>query len=366
MGYVTVIIAGVVGMLAGALVGYYGKCQSSACALMGSPLRGALFGAVLGAALAAAAGCRKASGPGGPSGGASKPLTPVATAEAFDRQVLQAAQPVLVDFFATWCGPCKQLAPTLERLAADYEGRAGFVKVDVDQSPDLAQQYDIQGYPTVLLFRGGQEIERWLGGRDEGVYRKALEAAIGRAGAAPVGAPKETAMTERTGQVSFKGKPLTLIGPKIEICQAAPDFTAVGNDLSEVKLSDFRGKTVVLAVAPSLDTPVCDRQTRRFNEEAGKLGQDVVVLTISMDLPFAQARWCGAAGVKHVKTLSDHREATFGRAYGVLIKELRLLARSIFIVDASGRIRYVEIMPEMTKEPDYDKALEAIAEAGVT
>ena len=366
MGYVTVVIGGVVGMLVGALVGYYGKCQSSACALMGSPLRGALFGAVFGAALAAAAGCRKASKQPGSSGGASKPLTPVATVEEFDREVLQAAQPVLVDFFATWCGPCKRLAPTLGRLAADYEGRAGFVRVDVDKSPDLTQQYDIKGYPTVLLFKGGQVIQRWLGGQDEGVYRKALDAAVGGAGAAPATAPKETAMTERTGQVSFKGKPLTLIGPKIEIGEAAPDFTAVGNDLSEVKLSDFGGKTVVLSAVPSLDTPVCDRQTRRFNEEAGRLGQDVVVLTISMDLPFAQARWCGAAGVEHVKTLSDHRGSAFGRAYGVLIKELRLLARSIFVVDASGRIRYVEIVPEMTNEPDYDKALAAVAEAGVT
>lgn len=111
---------------------------------------------------------------------------------------------------------------------------------------------------------------------------------------------------------------------------------------------------------PSLDTSVCDRETRRFNEEAGRLGNDVVVLTISMDLPFAQKRWCGAAGIKNVLTLSDHRDASFGRAYGVLIKEIRLLARAVFVVDRTGVIRYIQVVNELTNEPDYEAVLKAV------
>ena len=161
------------------------------------------------------------------------------------------------------------------------------------------------------------------------------------------------------GKVTFKGKELTLVGRKVKVGDAAPDFTAVANDLSEVKFSSYRGKVCLLAAVPSLDTSVCSRETRRFNEEAGKLGPDVAVLTISMDLPFAQARWCGAEGVRAVRTLSDHREASFANAYGVLIKEWRLLARSVFVVDRAGRIRYVQIVDEITHEPDYDAALAA-------
>jgi len=164
-------------------------------------------------------------------------------------------------------------------------------------------------------------------------------------------------MTERKDQVTMKGKPLTLTGEKLKVGDKAPDFEVVANDLSQVKFSSFRGKVCIISSVPSLDTSVCDRMTRRFSHEAGGLGQDVAVLTISMDLPFAQKRWCGAAGVKNVQTLSDHREASFGKSYGVLIKELRLLARAVFVVDKQGTIRYAEIVKELTNEPNYEVTL---------
>ena len=167
-------------------------------------------------------------------------------------------------------------------------------------------------------------------------------------------------MNERTGVITFKGGPLTLVGDEVRIGDRAADFTALDGDLNSVSLSEFGGKTIVISVVPSLDTPVCDIQTRRFNQEAAALGEGVVILTISMDLPFAQARWCGAAGVERVKTLSDHRDAAFGRAYGVLIKELRLLARAVFVVDRDGVVRHAQIVGEITDEPDYDAALGAV------
>ena len=167
-------------------------------------------------------------------------------------------------------------------------------------------------------------------------------------------------MAERTGLITFKGNPLTLVGNEVKVGQKAPDAELVANDLSVVRLSSLRaGKVCILTSVPSLDTSVCDRETRRFNEEAGKLGPDVVVLTVSMDLPFAQKRWCGAAGVQNVQTLSDYREAAFGNAYGVLIKELRLLARAVFVLDKPGMIRYVELVKEVASEPNYDAALAA-------
>ncbi|NLH16337.1 MAG: thiol peroxidase [Phycisphaerae bacterium] len=165
-------------------------------------------------------------------------------------------------------------------------------------------------------------------------------------------------MTERKGAITFKGGPLTLLGPAPVIGTAAPDFSVLANDLSPVTLSSFKGKVVILASVPSLDTPVCDVETRRFNEEAGKL-PGVKVLTLSMDLPFAQKRWCGAAGVTNVQTLSDHRDAEFGQAYGLLIKELRLLARAVIVIDKKGIIRYIQVVPEVTQEPDYAAALDA-------
>ncbi len=167
-------------------------------------------------------------------------------------------------------------------------------------------------------------------------------------------------MEERPNLITMKGNPLTLVGKERKAGDIAPEFEVLDNDLSPVKLSSFRGRVCIISTVPSLDTPVCDMETRRFNEEAGNLGDDVVILTISMDLPFAQKRWCGAAGVEKVITLSDHREAGFGKAYGVLIKELRLLARAVFVVDREGIIQYVQLVKELTEEPDYGAVLDAV------
>lgn len=167
-------------------------------------------------------------------------------------------------------------------------------------------------------------------------------------------------MSATATAVTMKGNPVTLVGNEVKVGQSAPNATLVANDLSNFELSSLKGKKVILSVVPSLDTGICDLQTKRFNQEASKLGADVVILTISMDLPFAQKRWCGAAGVDKLKTLSDHRDAAFGQAYGVLIKGLRLLTRAIFIVDASGNITYKQIVPEITTEPNYDEALTAL------
>ncbi len=164
---------------------------------------------------------------------------------------------------------------------------------------------------------------------------------------------------ERTGVITFKGGPLTLIGPEVKAGQPAPDFQVLAQDLSSVTLSSAQGKIRLISVVPSLDTPVCDAQTRRFNEEAAKL-PNVEIWTISMDLPFAQRRWCGAAGISRVKVFSDHRDASFGTAYGTLIKELRLLARAIFVVDQQGIVRHAEYVREATTHPNYDTALAAV------
>jgi len=169
-------------------------------------------------------------------------------------------------------------------------------------------------------------------------------------------------MKEQKGLVTMKGTPLTLLGNEVEVGEKVPDFELIANDLSAVRSSSFRGKICIISSVPSLDTSVCDRMTRRFNQEAGSLGEGVVVLTVSMDLPFAQQRWCGAAGVKNVQTLSDHRNASFGEAFGVLIKELRLLARAVFVIDKEGVIRYKQIVNEITDEPDYEAALKAARE----
>ena len=171
---------------------------------------------------------------------------------------------------------------------------------------------------------------------------------------------KEREMAERTGVVTMMGNPITLVGNEVTVGQKAPDAELVANDLAVVKLSALcAGKVCILSSVPSLDTPVCDTETRRFNEEAGKVGEGIIVLTVSMDLPFAQGRWCGAAGVKNVQTLSDHRSADFGKAYGVLVKDLRLLARAVFVVDKTGTIRYIELVKEVASEPNYDAALAA-------
>jgi thiol peroxidase len=167
-------------------------------------------------------------------------------------------------------------------------------------------------------------------------------------------------MKERHGLITMKGNPLTLIGNEVKVGEKAPDFTVLDNDLSPVQFSSYRGKICVLSSVPSLDTPVCDLETRRFNEEANRLGPDILILTISMDLPFAQKRWCAAAGVNKVQTLSDHRDASFGTSYGVLIKELRLLARAVFLVDRQGTIQYIQFVKELSKEPDYEALLSAL------
>ncbi len=165
---------------------------------------------------------------------------------------------------------------------------------------------------------------------------------------------------ERTGIITMKGKKMTLVGPEVKIGDKAPDFTLLDGTLAEVRLGDFEGKTKIISVTPSLDTPVCDLQLRRFNREAASLPHDVAVLNVSMDLPFAIARFCSTADIDRAKALSDHREASFGTAYGVLIKELRLLARSIFIIDKNGVIRHKEIVPEQSNHPDYEKALQVL------
>ncbi len=167
---------------------------------------------------------------------------------------------------------------------------------------------------------------------------------------------------ERQGVVTFRGNPLTLLGPDLQVGEKAPDFRVVDTDLNPVSLSDFSGKVVLISVTPSLDTPVCDLQGRKFNELAAGLSDDIVVVNISVDLPFAQRRWCGANNIDRIKVLSDYQERDFGLKYGVLIKELKLLARSVWIVDKDGVIRYKQIVPEVTNEPDYDAAMKALKE----
>lgn len=167
---------------------------------------------------------------------------------------------------------------------------------------------------------------------------------------------------ERTGAATFQGKPLTLIGPRLKVGDKAPDFRVVDNGLKPVTLASSKGKTRLISVVPSIDTSVCDLQTKRFNQEASRLSSDTVLMTLSMDLPFAQARWCGHTGADKVQMLSDHQSASFGSAYGVLIKELRLLARSVFVIGPDDKIKYVEYVQEITRQPDYDKVLNFLRE----
>ena len=171
-------------------------------------------------------------------------------------------------------------------------------------------------------------------------------------------------MADRKDLSKFKGNPITLTGQgACKVGDKAPSFTAIAQDLSDKSLKDYAGKVVVISSVPSLDTGICDKQTRAFNEKAGGLGDDVVVLTISRDLPFAQKRWCGAAGVDRVVTLSDFRDHAFGRSYGLEIGDSPLkglLARSVIVVDKTGTVKYQEIVPEIAQEPDYDKALAAV------
>ncbi|MCM3747143.1 thiol peroxidase [Paenibacillus pasadenensis] len=161
-------------------------------------------------------------------------------------------------------------------------------------------------------------------------------------------------------QASLKGNPITLVGPQLQAGDKAPDFTLNKSLVDTVSLNDYAGKIKLISVVPSIDTGVCDAQTRRFNEEAAKLGESVAVLTVSADLPFAQARWCGAAGIDQVTLLSDYKGNEFGQAYGVYIKELALDMRAIFVLDANNTITYVEVLGEMTEHPNYEAAVEAV------
>src|SRR5437879_13501703 len=169
---------------------------------------------------------------------------------------------------------------------------------------------------------------------------------------------------ERKNAATLKGKPFTLVGPEIKVGQKAPDFTALAGDLFPVTLASSKGKTLLICSVPSLDTPVCDAETRRFNEEGAKL-PGVEVLVISVDLPFAQGRFCQTAGIKNLKCLSDHRDVSFGRAYGTLIKELRLLSRAIFVVGPDDTVQYVEYVKDVASHPNYDAALSALKQGAV-
>lgn len=167
---------------------------------------------------------------------------------------------------------------------------------------------------------------------------------------------------ERPGATTMRGNPLTLIGPELKPGDKAPDFTVVDGSLKPVTLKDTGGQVRIISVVPSLDTPVCDAQTKRFNEEAAKL-PGVDILTVSMDLPFAQKRWCGAFGVDKIKMLSDHREGSFGANYGTLIKDMRIESRAIFVVDQNNTIRHAEYVREVADFPNYEAALSAAKNA---
>ncbi len=165
-------------------------------------------------------------------------------------------------------------------------------------------------------------------------------------------------MAENERTVTMHGTPVELTGTPVKAGDKALDFEAAGNDMTPIRLADFAGRVVVLLSVPSLDTPVCDREARRFNQEAANLGEDVVVLVVSMDLPFAQQRWCGGNGIDRVLAVSDYKTAEFGRAYGVLMEDARLLARAVWVLDRDGVVQYHELVPEITEEPEYEAALE--------
>ena len=169
-------------------------------------------------------------------------------------------------------------------------------------------------------------------------------------------------MKEIKDKVTFKGNPVTLVGNEVKIGETAPDFTVLSPELKEIKLSDYKGKVVVIAVFPSVDTGVCALQLSRFNQEAANFGDDVQLLTISVDLPFALKRYCADKGIENALTVSDHKELDFGTKYGFVIKELRLLSRGTVIVDQTGVVRYVEYVSEVGEHPNYEKALEVIKE----
>lgn len=170
--------------------------------------------------------------------------------------------------------------------------------------------------------------------------------------------------TERFGLIQVGGNDATVVGDDVKVGDKAPDFTAQDGDWATVRgLADTTGKVRIIAALPSLDTAVCDRETRRFNQEAANLSKDIVIEVVSTDLPYTQKRWCGAAGVDQVRTLSDHINAEFGEKYGVLIKERRILRRAVFVVDRNGKFTYVAYMPKLGDEPDYPAVIEAAKRA---
>ena len=169
-------------------------------------------------------------------------------------------------------------------------------------------------------------------------------------------------MEKRTGVVTFADNPIALLGKEVKVGDKAPAFTLLDNGLGEKTLADYAGKVKVISVVPSLDTGVCDAQTRWFNQNVSKLGENVVVLTVSVDLPFAQKRWCGAAGIDQVETLSDHRDLSFGENYGFILEGLRLLSRGIVVIDKDDVVRYVEYVPEVTSAVNFDAAEAATKE----
>jgi thiol peroxidase len=338
---------------------------------------------ILVAILETLAGCSR--GPVSPpaQGQAAYDALPVmATEQQFQQQVLDSPRPVLVDFSTDWCKYCRELAPTLGVLSQEYQGRAVFVRVDGDRSGSLVQKYGIHGYPTVMIFRHGARPVTLVGVREDQEYRSALDNStssvepvnppdkMSPVPTAGIKAPEiqlkgndmaQTAASERT--VTMRGQPMELVGTPQKVGDKAPNFVVVDNDLKETNFYDIPGKAFVILSVPSLDTRVCDIETRRFNEEAAKLGADVKVLAISMDLPFAQKRWCAGANIKNVQTLSDYRYASFGSAYGVLIKDLRLHARCVFVLDANRKFTYIQLVPEVSSEPNYDSVLEAVRNA---
>jgi thiol peroxidase len=166
-------------------------------------------------------------------------------------------------------------------------------------------------------------------------------------------------MEKNKNKVTFKGEPVTLLGNEIKAGDQAPDFTALNNELKPTKLSDYKGKVKILSIFPSIDTGVCSKQNKRFDEEASKLSDDIVIIAVSNDLPFALGRYCGAEGINNLVTLSDHKDVDFGTKYGFLIEELRLLARGVVVVDQNDKVVYTEYVPEIGEEPDYDSAIGA-------
>jgi thiol peroxidase len=167
-------------------------------------------------------------------------------------------------------------------------------------------------------------------------------------------------MSERSGVITFKGNPMTLVGGEVKVGDTLPSFKVVGQDLGDITNKDFANKVLVLSVVPSVDTPVCATQTRKFNEKVAGLSSDVAILTVSMDLPFAAKRFCAAEGIEAVKTGSDYKYGAFGDAFGVKIKELGLLSRAVFVADRNGKVKHAEYVPEVTTEPNYDAAMAAV------